>query len=686
MVRLDSTRLRWLAATVAAGMVLVLLMAVLTGKPHHWNQLLQDWLLRQTTTESLPDDYLLVALDEPSIQLDMLEPEEVEASRALQLMRAGFPWSREVYALLAERLLNAGARIVIFDILLTSARADDEALADVLRRYPDKIVLASNFEFIAANDGSEAAYYFPPTPLLAEAAGRGIGLATFPHQSTIRYSAIDATAESLRGKPSALTDTIRPFLGTVAARLLGQTVTEDLRPRRFRYSLPQTVRKIPLYEIFVPAYWEKNFRNGEVFRDRVVLVGATAEGLKDYFFTPFGRLAGPEIQLHALAAIQRQQWLEQAGAPLTLAGIPLAGAMVFLLAWAQRHSGKYVFGVLLGATAWLGLCAVVLYTGSYFLPIATPLLTWLICGFGTLATDVALERRERSRLRGTLERYVSKDVVREIVENPDSFLQTLGGQRKEVVVLFSDLQGFTSASENLDPAAVVALLNSYFGEMVEAVFSGRGTLDKFIGDALMATWGGIRQATPQEDTGLAVTTALEMARRLDAFNAERKLRNEAPWTAGIGICQGPAIFGNIGSQQKMEPTVIGDTVNLASRIEGLTRIYGCHILVDERTAMQAQGDYEFLLIDVVRVKGRQQSEKLFFPYGKSATAAAAKFSAAREIYLSGNFAAARIALAELSTSEKPFPALAACFAARCEAFLLDSPGEDWDGVWDFLSK
>lgn len=694
MVRFDSPRLRWLGVSVLIGMGLVFLLAVTTIYPLSWNLLLQDWLLDKTTTEALPSDYLLVAMDEPSIQLDMLEPEELAASPALQLMRGGYPWSREVYALLSEKLLAAGARMVIFDLLLNSPRAGDDALAGTLRRHPGKIILASHIEFVEASDhyGTKTLDY-PPTPVLADAAGASVGFASFPKQNVasfsdpkIRFFMTDATTSSISGEFLESNEPVQQFLGAAAARELGSSVPIDLRRRRFRYSRPGTVPRIPFYEVFVPAIWKSNLRNGEIFRDKIVLVGATAEGLKDYFFTPFGRLSGPEIQLHALAAIQRNQWLTQAGPGLILAGIPLAGGLVLLLAWMRRHAGTFVLGLLLGAAGWFGLSALVLSETSYFLPIAVPLLTWLVCGFGALAADVTLERRERSRLRGTLERYVSKDVVREIVENPDSFLQTLGGQRKEVVVLFSDLQGFTSAAEDLDPTALVALLNTYFGEMVEAVFAQRGTLDKFIGDALMATWGGIRQATPEEDAGLAVTAALEMTRRLAVFNLERQRLGQIPWSAGIGLCQGPVVFGNIGSQQKMEPTVIGDTVNLASRIEGLTRTYGCPILVDETIARQAHGDFGFLFVDTVRVKGRRQPEALFCPHASDEKEDVDAFAAARELYEARDFAAARTAFAELPTRGKIVPLLARCFVARCENLLRDPPRSDWDGIWDFASK
>lgn len=685
MFRASSTRLRWQAASVASGMVLVLLAVGFTPWPHAWNTQLQDWLLARTATEPLPGDFVLVALDEPSIQLDMLEPHEVEGSRALQLMKEGFPWSREVYAILARQLLQAGARLVIFDLLFPSPREGDAEFAAVLREHPERIVLASHFELVGTNPDNTTAYFYLPNTTLLEAAPDQIGFANFPKQEAIRFLLPYATMESLLGEKPEENSAIQPFLGTTTARLLGHPTRVDFAPRRFRYSRPGSVRVAPLYEIFFHKTWEKNFGGGTAFQDRVVLVGATAEGMKDYFQTPMGRMSGPEIQLHALAATLRGQWLGQAGAIAMLISVPLAAAAAFGLVLCHLLPRWFILGLVTGALVWMGVCAGTFVGASYFLPMAPPLLTWLVCGFAGLACDVSLERRERGRLRGTLERYVSKDVVAEIVENPDSFLQTLGGQRKEIVALFSDLKGFTADSEHLDPAEMVALLNEYFGEMVEVVFARQGTLDKFMGDALMATWGCIRQATPQEDACNAVRAALDMKARLAALNATRAARNAKPWSAGVGICQGPAVFGNIGSQQKMEPTVIGDTVNLASRVESLTRVYGCDILVDTRVAEHATPLCAFLLVDEVRVKGRRTPEKLFFPHDGSDPAWIAAFTAARSLYLAGEYGEARKAFARL-TQGGPAPDLARCYQIRCEGFFRVLPRAGWDGVWDFLEK
>ena len=655
------------------------------------NLYLQDWLLRVTTRAPLPENFAVVTIDERSLSLSEVSPEEIAQSRPLQLMHSGFPWSREIYAALTDKLMAAGARLVIFDLLFPSSKDGDDFFADALKAHPGKVILASSFENPDSQDrGPKTPVLVLPTDEFREAVDGNWGAVNLPvwTDNKVRSVYTSVTASSVMGIPSLLQEDVIPSLTTVAARSLGVDAPKNPAgdPLRFRYSLPGTTRVVSLFEIFVPDFWKSNYAEGAFFKDRVVVVGATAERLHDFHLTPWGKLSGPEINLHALAAMLRGSWLKQAGRASTLVTIVFAALAAAGLTFSLRGSSKWlVAGMAGGAIFWLVLCAAVLMLFSFFLPAAPPLLTWLLCGFAGVACDVSIERRERSRLRATLERYVSKDVVREIAENPDSYLQTLGGQRKEMVALFSDLKGFTSDSERLDPSEMVTLLNEYFREMVDVVFEYSGTLDKFIGDALMATWGGIRPASLEENAQNAVLAAFTMKERLAAINARRKELGIAPWSSGIGISQGPAVFGNIGSQQRMDMTVIGDTVNLASRIEGLTRIYGCDILVDERIAEKARNVCQFLEVDVVRVKGRKKPERLFFPHRQEHAGWAEAFDAARTKYRAGDFAAALAAFDELA-QDGLAPGLAAVYRVRCEAFVSQPLRKGWEGIWDFAEK
>jgi adenylate cyclase len=691
MTRLSSLRLRWQLLAAACCTVVVLLATLFTPFVGTLNLYMQDWLLRITTRAALPEDFALVTIDERSLGLTEVGPEEIEESRPLQLMKAGFPWSREVYAALTEKLLAAGARLVIFDLLFPSSREGDGFLADVLKAHPGKTILAASFENPDSQDrGAKTPVLVLPNDEFREAVDGNWGAVNLPVWSDgkVRSLYTTVTASNIMGIRSLPQEDAVPSLTTVAARSLGVDAPKNPseEPIRFRYSLPGTARVISLFEIFVPEFWKRNYAEGAFFKDRVVLVGGTAERLHDSHSTPWGRLSGPEINLHALAAMLRGSWLKQAGIGLTIAAIVFAALAAAALTFSLAGSTRWlVAGLAGGAILWLALCSAALGLFSFFLPAAPPLLAWLLCGFAAIACDVSLERRERGRLRATLERYVSRDVVREIAENPDSYLQALGGQRRQMVALFSDLKGFTSDAERLDPSDMVALLNEYFREMVAVVFEHSGTLDKFIGDALMATWGGIRPASQQENARNAVLAAFKMKERLAAINVRRNELGIDSWSAGIGISLGPAVFGNIGSQQRMDLTVIGDTVNLASRMEALTRVYGCDILVDERIAREASDVCQFLEVDVVRVKGRKKPERLFFPHRDEHAGWAEAFSGARASYRAGDFGAA-LAAFETLAQDGLAPGLASAYRARCAALVSQPIRKGWEGIWDFVEK
>jgi adenylate cyclase len=247
------------------------------------------------------------------------------------------------------------------------------------------------------------------------------------------------------------------------------------------------------------------------------------------------------------------------------------------------------------------------YDRGGFLLLTVPVLgAFLLSGASSLGFEYALERIEKLRTRRTLERYVSKNLVKEILDNPASFYSSLKGVRIPATILFSDIVGFTSLTENADPEALVRQLNEYLSRMTAAVFEHGGTLDKFIGDAVMAVWGNVRSGGKAEDTKMAARAALAMRRELKILNDKWFAQGIAPFAIGIGINQGDVLGGNIGSQEKADPTVIGDAVNLASRLEGLTRTYGADILLGP-TATEFVGD-EFHVRSVARVQVKGKTE------------------------------------------------------------------------------
>lgn len=672
----------------------VLVTSLFLPYPFPWEYRLQDTLLRWETSQPLPDDLAIVAIDAPSMELSALEPSEVEASRALQLMKAGFPWSREVYTHLIYKLLEAGARLVVLDLVFPTpaSRGGDEEFAEALKFGGERVVLAANFDEPDTGEVFKKPAYISPIALLKEAAGDRIGVVNLGRSTDgiVRRAFPYATGSSVYDKDSLPGEPVLPSLATVMLRQSGGKPLDEseIYSRRFRYSIPGSVPVYSLFELFVPSFWKANLRDGAVFKDRIVLVGATAATLQDYHLTPLGRLAGPEIHLHILAAMRTGAWLSAAGSFFQIASIFLAAAGIFGVACVRRNPYWFAAAWLGGVVLWIGVCWGFLHFASFFLPIAAPLVTWLLCGFAGLVCDVSTEQMEQRRMRGMFERYHSREMVREIMDNPDSYLHSLGGQRKEVTVLFCDLKGFTPSAEGLDPGELLTMLNDYFGDMVEVVFAHHGMLDKFMGDALMAVWGGLKSAGEEEDARWAVRAAIGMKGRLREINARRQNAGLKPWGCGVGISQGLAVFGNIGSQQQRALTVIGDTVNLASRIEGLTRQYGCDILIDERTACLVASEFALLEVDSARVKGRTTPEKFFYPYDRAEEEAMAAWTAAfqeaRETYRQGDFAAAREKFSALDWDF--LPNLASCYLKRCEELQARPATEPWDGIWDFVSK
>jgi adenylate cyclase len=332
--------------------------------------------------------------------------------------------------------------------------------------------------------------------------------------------------------------------------------------------------------------------------------------------------------------------------------------------------------------------ALVLYNHADFIPgLLYPSLALALAGLTAFGYDFALERREKARVRRSLERYVSRDVVQELLDNKNELLSQLGGARKDVAVLFSDVRGFTALSESADPELLVAQLNEYLAAMVGIVFRHHGTLDKFIGDAVMAVWGTVTSDGARGDCLRAVRAALAMLAEVEVMRRRWKTEARAELELGIGLNFGQAIFGNIGSEEKMEPTVIGDAVNLASRLEGATKKYGVPIILSGSLAAHVRGEIPLARLDIVRVKGRSAPVEIFtVPIDGEARPCAPAWLPSHEEgwehYRAQRFAEAAACFA-LVPGEMHF---AAMMAARCRDLAARAPGPDWEPVHNLDSK
>ena len=346
-----------------------------------------------------------------------------------------------------------------------------------------------------------------------------------------------------------------------------------------------------------------------VFRDKIVFVGLTTSGLMDAFSTPFGSDKGtmPGIQLHATMAdnLLSNRFIRPASRRVRLVSVFAAAILVGLLA-ALLSFSPAAAGTLIGVALWTWY-ALNAFEDGLWLNMAQPLLAMGTALFAGTTYQYFVEGREKRLVKALFGRYVSRDVYKQLIENPA--LAQLGGRRRDMTVLFSDIRGFTSVTEKGQPEALVAQLNEYFTRMVDVVFRNHGTVDKFVGDMVMALFGA-----PVDDEAHAehaVAAAVEMVEELAALNRQWAAEGKVQLDIGIGVNSGEMIAGNIGSSSIMSYTVIGDNVNLGARLESLNKDYRTRIIISDATRARLQAGYTLRPLGDVTVKGKSQAVSIF---------------------------------------------------------------------------
>jgi len=590
--------------------------------PWRGEQSFEDLLRKEGRKTATRNDFVFLGLDQSTLQLPPLTPDEIANNRAFQLMtERPFPWSREVWALLLDRLFGAGARMVMFDVITNPPNDGDPAFHAALDRYHDKVVLGANFDM---ENGAQAVTpndaLIPPPQLQDDR----VGFANFwpdPIDGKVRAVAYHVTNRQLAGLPPHPSQEIYESLSARALTKIGHAsdVPQDFDGHMIRFSAVDAYEPRPLYEVFDPKFWHANYADGAFFKDKIVLVGASAQILHDVVDTPISPTTlGPGLHLQVMAAALGHEFLRPTPAKVSLTLVGAAGLVAWSLVAFLRRPLLCVGALGVLTATYLGT-ARLFYDKTGLLLLTVPVLgALLLSGSFSLGFEYAIERLEKLRTRRTLERYVSKNLVREILENPDSYYSSLKGVRVPVTILFSDLIGFTTLAEKADPEALVAQLNEHLSRMTSVIFSNGGTLDKFIGDAIMAVWGNVRSLGMGQDAKNCAHAALGMRRELRKLN--EKWRGEGRMGLGmaIGINQGEVIVGNVGSQERMDPTVIGDAVNLASRLEALTRVYGLDILVGASAAELVRDEVYLRSVARVQVKGKTKPVDVFTFVGERA--------------------------------------------------------------------
>ncbi|MEZ5286559.1 MAG: adenylate/guanylate cyclase domain-containing protein [Vicinamibacterales bacterium] len=453
---------------------------------------------------------------------------------------------------------------------------------------------------VTTEDGVETTHVVPSLPLAAMMMANGLA-----------PEAVGVSGAALRIGPTRVplvTELVPDYYGppTPACRALlpwkGPTRRRDGTPSFPSYSF---------YDLF---YSQQQILEGlppevppDRFKDRIVVVGVAGEGLRDVFVTPFaeGRMPGAEIHANTIDAWQEGRTLVPAS-PVTALLLPLGAALAVGAAGLSSSMWMTAGGALALALGYLWVDVRLFSQGAWW-PLAVPLTAVGLAFVGALAWQYFVEGREKRQVKRLFSRYVAKNVYDQLLADPTR--ARLGGTRRHMTVLFSDMRGFTPLTEQLKAEDVVSQLNDYFTRMVKVLFEHHGTLDKFVGDMVMALFGA--PLDDEDHADHAVEAALAMVRALDVLNAEWQAFGLPRLDIGVGINTGDMVAGNIGSDTIMSYTVIGDAVNLGARLESLNKDYGTRIIISESTRAALKGQYDIRPLGTVTVKGKSRPVAIF---------------------------------------------------------------------------
>jgi adenylate cyclase len=454
--------------------------------------------------------------------------------------------------------------------------ADDGALEATLERWGDRVVLAASYDTGSATFGG---YTTLLQPIYRNQAN--VGLINIKVDSDGKLRAFpDREIEQLRQEHGFVDEL--PSLAKATLAAANAPHPDRLSEEIFFYGPTGTFPSVSFVEVLDPVNWPI-YR--DQFKDKIVLIGPMADSFQDFHRTPTAdKMPGVEIHAHALATLLEGRTVNTAVPNPLAQGVLTAiaiGAVGLGLGYRFTQPVPRLVGFLGAIVAWGGLAYLLMVHRDRLMPVAIPVACLGMGGITYIATGAVGNRLEEQRLRRTLERYVAPSVAQEILSQPEDFTSLTVGHRFQAAVLFSDIRGFSRISYQLGAEETVSLLNTYLDVMVDAILRYRGTIDKFIGDAVMAEFGAPTSQGPEQDALNAVLAALAMRQALATLRATLQAQNLPPLYNGIGISYGELVVGNVGSVQRLEYTAIGDTVNVASRIEGLTKLIGTDILITQ---------------------------------------------------------------------------------------------------------
>lgn len=583
-----------------------------------------------------------------------------------------WPWPRVFWGMMVSYLNQCGAKAVAFDLTFTDPSAynatdnDDLDFAKAVERSKIPVIFGSRFfsggqperfavpvehpQLAAVNVGDDVVYrWYTPVvngaPSLAARAVSDAGAKPFTQPFLIHYYGPHRTAA---GK------------------------------RTFRY--------VSAINVMAASMKQKNVGIApDAFRGKIVLVGAIVAGTYDLKSSPLSdEYPGVEVQATAILNMLDGQRVHELSRVWSAAAACLTALAAGLGVTFPRRVGLKLALASIVLAALVAVAAA-LFVGHtiHWLPLAGPLLAFLLATVGAFAWSYLSEGRQRRLVLKALSQYVSPQVAAEIDRDPGAL--KLGGERREMSVMFTDIQGFTDLSERLDEHTLTKLLNFYLDEMSWRVLANNGTLDKYIGDAIMSFWNA--PLHQPDHAALACRAALAMERREREIQEQLTEMGAAGLLTRIGINTGPMVFGNMGSSQKFNYSVLGDAVNLASRLEGANKFYGSRILIAQPTADQVKGQFLLRQLDLLRVKGKLKPMAVYELLAESNGAPdpdllcrKTEYEAAFGHYQQQQWGEAMERLASLR-ARFPEDAPAAALMERVKHLSEHPPDAGWDGVY-----